>query len=118
MIFVSVPVSTTVAVPEPVTVTPPAPVAVSVPDATLSVTLILPLAASRSLIERPVSATFVSSLVAQPEAGSVLTGASLTAVTATVVTAVLEASAPSLTVTLIVRPVTVPPRVGLSEVEE
>ncbi len=84
----SVPESTIVPVPEPVTVTLPPEVAAITPVGTASVTVIVPLPASTSEIDRPVSAIPVSSLVAQPEAGRLLTGASLTAVTLTVTRAV------------------------------
>ncbi len=81
------------------------------PFATVSVTVRLVL--STSLTERPVMAVSTSSCkVTGP--GTVLTGASLTAITLTVATAVLELAAPSLVVTLIVRAMVE----GLSDVVE
>ena len=76
----TVPLSTMEPVPLPVTVTPPALAAVRLPLATLSVTVTLPAAASTSAMLKPANLTLVSSLVVNV-AGSVLTGASLTAVT-------------------------------------
>ena len=67
--------------PLPVTVTPPASVAMMLPTGTLKVTVTLPAGASTSLICKPLNDTLMSSLVAM-FAGSVLTGASLMAVTA------------------------------------
>ena len=58
------PESTIVDVPDPVTDTPPAEAAMSVPFVTLSVTVIVPLPASRSAIDRPVSPIATSSVVA------------------------------------------------------
>ncbi len=79
LMLASVPERTSDPVPDPVTVTPPPEAAVSVPDPTLSVTDMVPLAASMSAMARPESWTPVSSLVVNV-AGSVLTGASLTGV--------------------------------------
>ena len=86
----SVPVSTSAPVPEPVTPTEPPAMAVSTPEATLSVTEMSPTAASTSATDRPVNWTEMSSLVVQP-AGSVLTGASLTAA---IVSCNVDVSAP------------------------
>ena len=80
LIFASVPVNTTELVPEPETVTDPPVVAAIVPEFTDKVTVTVPLAASTSLIDKPVKVTEVSSFVVY-DAGIVFTGASFTAVT-------------------------------------
>jgi hypothetical protein len=85
-----------VPVPLPVTVTPAPEAAVKDPAGTLSVTRMGLAPASTSLICSPVMPTVVSSSVVQP-VGSVLTGASFTAVTASVSVEVAVA-VPSLTV--------------------
>jgi hypothetical protein len=90
------PSSTSVPVPLPVTVTPLPEAAARVPLGTLSVTRIGLPPASTSLICSPVMPTVVSSSVVQP-VGSVLTGASFTAVTARASVEVAVA-VPSLTV--------------------
>ena len=77
LICVWVPVRVTLAVPLPAMVAP-LPVTTSVPWVTLRVTVILPLAASTSATLRPVMTSGVSSAVVCA-AGTVLTGASLTA---------------------------------------
>ena len=76
---VMVPVRVTVVVPLPVMVAVP-PVTARVPWATLRVTVMLPLAASVSAMLRPVMVSGVSSDVVCA-VGTVLTGASLTALT-------------------------------------
>ena len=77
LICVWVPVRVTLAVPLPAMVAVP-PVTARVPWVTLRVTVMLPLAASRSVTLRPVMTSGVSSAV-DCAAGTVLTGASLTA---------------------------------------
>ena len=83
--------------PEPLTVTPPPAVAAIEPLPTDNVTVMLPLAASTSAMERPLNGTDVSSFVVEL-AGSVLTGASFTAVTVPLTVAEAVPPAPSLIV--------------------
>ena len=73
-----VPLSCTLAVPLLARVTPEAVCAVRVPWSTVRVTVMLPVLASTSVTLKPLRAVGVSSLVTKV-AGSVLTGASLTA---------------------------------------
>ena len=79
LICATVPVRVTLAVPLPAMVAEP-PVTTSVPCPTASVTVMLPLAASMSATLRPVMTLEVSSAVVCAP-GTVLTGASLTALT-------------------------------------
>ena len=79
MICVLVPVRVTVAVPLPAMVAVP-PATTKLPWPTLRVTVMLPSAASTSATLRPLITFAVSSSVLSA-AGTVLTGASLTAVT-------------------------------------
>ena len=79
-------------------------VAARVPAGTLSVTLMLLEPASGSLTLMPVIAVAMSSVTAI-EPGTVLTGASLTAVTLIVVVATLLDEVPSVTLTVTVRAV-------------
>ena len=72
------------AVAVPPTVTPPLDVAARVPEGTASVTVITPEAASTSEMARPTKGVAWLTVCVM-EAGSVLTGASLTAVTVTVI---------------------------------
>ena len=89
---VMVPVRVTVLVPLPVMVAAP-PVTAKVPWATLSVTVMLPLAASVSAMLRPVMVSGVSSAVVCA-VGTVLTGASLTALTVMATVSVSVSAAP------------------------
>ena len=91
---VSVPVNVSVPVPEPTTFTPPPVVAVSDPEATDSVTVMVPLPASASAIDKPVRPSVPSSPIVKVP-GSVLTGASLTALTVIVLVS-LSVSVPPL----------------------
>ena len=79
LICAAVPVSVTLAVPLPAMMAEP-PVTASMPWATARVTVMLPLAASVSATLRPVITLAVSSAVVCAT-GTVLTGASLTALT-------------------------------------
>ena len=81
--LVALPVRTRVPVPDPTTVTPPPAVAASAPLPTDRVTCRFAEPASTSATEMPVSAVATSSVTAI-EAGTVLTGASLIAVTLSV----------------------------------
>src|ERR1044071_8297828 len=102
LIALCVPDSTSEPVPEPDTLTPEPDAAASVPVGTLSVTLIELEPASGSLTLMPVIGEATSSVTAI-DAGTVLTGASLTAPTVIVVVATLLDEVPSLTLTVTVR---------------
>ena len=95
LICAAVPVRVTLAVPLPAMVAVP-PTTAKVPCPTLRVTVMLAVPASTSAMLKPVMTFAVSSLVLC-EAGTVLTGASLTAVTV-MATVSLSVNAPPLPV--------------------
>ena len=102
LICASVPESTTLSVPLPSTMAPPTAVTVKVPCATDSVVVSVPALASTSAIESPPSAASVFASTSY-EAGTVLTGASLTVVNVTVASPRLTSPPPSSTWKLMVR---------------